>query len=73
MIDDYTPSKPLPVNRFKIDSKKIAVFRTLPPYSDKKDKEYCYMPTTSLIERSDNSRLNSSFKVSDGARFDEGF
>lgn len=63
MIDDYTPSKPLPANRFKIDSKKIAVFRTLPPYSDKKDKEYCYMPTTSLIERSDKSRLNSAFKV----------
>lgn len=73
MIDDYTPSKPLPANRFKIDSKKIAVFRTLPPYSDKKDKEYCYMPTTSLIERSDNSRLNSSFKVSEGASFDEVF
>lgn len=63
MVDEFTPSKPLPINRFKIDSKKITIFRTLPPYSDKKDKEYCYMPTTSLIERSDNSRLNSAFKT----------
>jgi len=73
MIDNYTPSKPLPSNRFRIDSKKVAVFRTLPPYSDKKDKEYCYMPTTSLIETSDKSRLNSSFKVWEKASFDEVF
>lgn len=65
MIDEFTPSKPLPTNRFSIDSTKIAVARTLPPYSDKKDKEYCYMPTTSLIERSDTSRFNKSFKVID--------
>lgn len=65
MIDEFTPSKPLPTNRFTIDSKKVAVFRTLPPYSDKKDKEYCYMPTTSLIERSDTSRFNKTFEVID--------
>lgn len=63
MINECTPSKPLPTNRFKIDSKKVAVFRTLPPYSDKKDKEICYMPTTSLIERSDNTSLNDVFKA----------
>lgn len=73
MIDKYTPAKPLPSNRFRVESKKVAVFRTLPPYSDKKDKEYCYMPTTSLIERSDNTRLNSAFKVWEGASFDEVF
>jgi hypothetical protein len=63
MIDEFTAAKPLPISRFIIDSKKIVTFRTLPPYSDKKDKEYCYMPTTALVERSDNSRNNSAFKV----------
>lgn len=67
MIDAYTPSKPLPMASFEIESKKVAIFRTLPPYSDKKDKEYCFMPTTSLIERSDNSRFNNAFKISNTA------
>ena len=71
MIDEFTASKPLPYSAFRIKSKKIAVFRTLPPYSDKKDKELCYMPTTALIEKRDNTRLNNTFKISKDFEIDE--
>lgn len=62
-LDPFTPAKPLPIKSFSIDSKKVAFHRALPPYSEKSDKEACYMPTTALIERSDTSRNNSNFKV----------
>lgn len=63
IIDEFTPSKPIPIKSFNVDTKKIAIYRVLPPYSDKKNKELCFMPTTALVERSDNSRNNSAFKV----------
>lgn len=61
MLDKYTPSKPLPCSSWDIDSKKVAFYRALPPYYDKKDTVPCYMPTKSLIEREDKSRTNKSF------------
>lgn len=63
MIDEFTAAKPLQIKGFDVNSTKVAVFRGLPSYSDKKDKELCFMPTTALVERSDNSRKNSAFKV----------
>lgn len=63
MIDEFTAAKPFPIKGFSVNTKKVAIFRALPPYSDKKDKELCFMPTTALVERSDNSRKNSAFKV----------
>ncbi len=62
MIDEFTPSKPLSCALNKIDSKKVTFYRTLPPYYDKRDQEACYMPTSSLVERSDNSR-NGNFEA----------
>lgn len=63
MLDEFTPSKPLSVSNNNINSKKIAYYRTLPPYSDKKGQVPCYMPTMSLLEKSDNTRNNPNFKV----------
>ncbi|MDQ1339792.1 MAG: hypothetical protein QG567_946 [Campylobacterota bacterium] len=65
MVDEFTPSRPLSFKNYDIDSKKVAYYRTLPPYYDKKNQELCYMPTSSLVERSDNSKKNSAFKVAD--------
>lgn len=63
MLDEFTPSKPLSVSKHTILSKKIAYYRTVPPYSEKKNQVPCYMPTMSLVEKSDNSRNNPNFKV----------
>ena len=63
MLNKYTPSKPLSCRKWEIDSKKIAFYRSLPPYYLKEGLEPCYMPTRSLIEREDKSRLNPNFKA----------
>lgn len=54
-LNDSTPSKPLPVDSFNIDSKKVAFYRKTPPYWLEENLVACYMPTTSLYEIKDNS------------------
>ena len=61
MLNDTTPSKPLPCNRFDVKSKKIALYRPIPPYYKKDGIQPCYMPTRSLIERTDNTFDNPDF------------
>jgi hypothetical protein len=63
MLNETTPAKPLPINNWNIKSKKITYYRALPPYYEKKDLEACYMPTRALIETTDESYKNKSFKV----------
>ena len=62
-ITDSTPSKPLPINKFKVKSKKIAMYRDRPPYWLNKDIKPCYMPTTALYELEDKSYLNKNLSV----------
>lgn len=69
MLDEYTVSKPLAYSKWDIDSKKVAYYRELPPYNEKKEQVMCYMPTTALIELSDNSRKNKNFKVVNDKKF----
>ena len=52
MLTLNNPSKPLPVSSFpKASTGKIALYRPRPPYYLKTDKAPCYMPTSSLYER----------------------
>jgi len=53
MLDEFTPSKPLPTKSFNVKTKKVAFMRRKPPYWLKEDLEPCYMPTTALYELSD--------------------
>lgn len=62
MLDEFTPVKPLPVNNWKVKTKKVAFYRTLPPYYIKKDIEACYMPTRALIEIQDRSYFDKNFE-----------
>lgn len=62
MLNPTTPSKPLPINDFKVESKKIAFSRRSAPYWLDEDIEACYMPTTSLYESVDNS-IKKDFNV----------
>ena len=55
MLNETTPSKPLPVSDFDVKSKKIAYFKRIAPYWGKEGKEACYMPTTALIEVDDTT------------------
>jgi len=61
MLNETTPSKPLPCKYWKVKSKKVAFYRALPPYYEKKDIEPCYMPTRALIEMKDKSFENPNF------------
>jgi len=63
MLDGNTPSKPLPCAVFKSTSKKIAFYRTRPPYWSNHDLAQCYMPTVSLYEASDESWHNEGLSV----------
>lgn|GEM_PF-1345493 len=71
-LNECTPSKPLPVKEFNVDSKKIAYFRKKPPYWETKDLEACYMPTTALYELYDYSALNKRFSVVDHSSYKSG-
>jgi len=73
MIDEFTVSKPLSFSKNDIESKKVAYYRELPPYSDKKNQVMCYMPTTALIEMSDNSRKNKNLTVVNDKKFKDGY
>ncbi len=64
MLDEHTPSKPLPVKDFDVKTKKIAQMRKMPPYWLQEDLEPCYMPTTALFEISDNSESKDTFTYS---------
>ena len=61
MLDESTPSKPLPTSDFSVKTKKIAQMRRMPPYWLQEDLEPCYMPTTALYEMSDNSMSRKDF------------
>jgi CRISPR type IV-associated protein Csf3 len=63
MLDENTPSKPLPLSGFKCDSKKVAFYRTRPPYWSNHDLAQCYMPTVSLYEAHDESGGNKKLSV----------
>jgi len=64
MLNKTTPSKPLPIKDFKVDSKKISQMRTMPPYWLEENLEPCYMPTTALYEEIDNSSKFGGFEFS---------
>ena len=61
MLNNSTPSKPLPCDDWEVKSRKTAFYRPLPPYYDKKDIVPCFMPTKSLIERKDKTINNNNF------------
>jgi hypothetical protein len=63
MLNKTTASKPLPLDSFSVESKKIAFYRRTPPYWLKHGKVACYMPTSSLYEVNDNTNSNE-YKVS---------
>jgi len=71
-LNDSTPSKPLPVKEFDVDTKKIAYFRKKPPYWETRDLEACYMPTTALYELKDNSAANKKFTCSKHTSYKSG-
>jgi len=54
-LTDTTPSKPLPCCDFDVKTKKVAFYRTCPPYWANYGLVPCYMPSTSLIESVDNT------------------
>ncbi len=60
-LDEYTPSRPLPVASFDVKTKKIAYYRPVAPYHLKKGNVACYMPTTALIEMLDNTLRDPIF------------
>jgi len=64
ILNDSTPSKPLPVKDFDVKTKKIAQMRRMPPYWLEEDLEPCYMPTTALYETEDNSSQVKDFSYS---------
>lgn len=68
-LDGNTPSKPLPCAAFKSSSKKIAFYRTRPPYWSNYDLARCYMPTTSLYEVSDESCDNDGLSVDQSQKY----
>ncbi|WP_152184402.1 hypothetical protein [Sulfurimonas indica] len=72
ILNKTTPAKPVPVDSFAVDSKKIAFHRAIPPYWSNKDLVACYMPSTALIEYTDNSSKNKKFKVLDDLSFESG-
>lgn len=61
MLNDSTPSKPLPTSDFSVKTKKIAHMRRMPPYWLQEYLEPCYMPTTALYEMSDNTMSRNDF------------
>lgn len=64
MLNKTTPSKPLPCDRFNVQSHKIAFYRDRPPYWSNKDIVACYMPTLFLKESDDRSMDTKGFKSS---------
>ena len=62
-LDENTPSKPLPCDKFTINSKKVAFFRAYPPYYSKKEQKPCYMPTTALVEKRDGTGDSDIYKA----------
>lgn len=64
LIDSNTAAKPLPINDFKVNSKKITFFRKSAPYWLNDDFEKCYMPSLYLMETSDTSAATDEFEVS---------
>ena len=69
MIDETTPSKPLPCDRFDVNTKKVALYRTIPPYYEKEGIVPCYMPTRSLIEKKDETYKNNNFMALKNFKF----
>lgn len=69
MLNATTPSKPLPVVDFDVNTKKIAYFRRVAPYWLDEGKEACYMPTTALYEVEDTSAQESKYVVADDLKY----
>lgn len=63
MLNETTPSKPLPVIDFEVLSKKIINFKRSAPYWGISGLEACYVPTSSLFERKDQTANIGSFKL----------
>jgi len=61
MLNETTASKPLPIKDFEVKSKKVAQMRPMPPYWLEEGSVPCYMPTTSLVEKKDESFTNENF------------
>ena len=65
LLDENTPSKPLPLD-FNLSCNRVAYWNRKPPYWDKTKLEPCYMPNNSLIEK-----LNSPQKQEDYSKYKE--
>lgn len=63
LLNESTPAKPLPLETFKLNSKKVSFYRTRPPYWANYALERCYMPTMSLIETIDTTGQKKQFSV----------
>ena len=56
LLNDYTPAKPLTME-WNLKNDRIAVFSAVPPYWLKANRQLCYMPHTSLVEKLDESEV----------------
>lgn len=65
ILNSSTPSKPLPIKDFQVDTVKVAQMRRMPPYWLEEDLEPCYMPTSSLYENTDCSAKIKEFNYID--------
>jgi len=61
ILNSTTPSKPLPIKDFKVNTVKVSQMRRMSPYWLDEDLEPCYMPTTSLYENTDCSKKIKEF------------
>ena len=66
-LNQYTPSKPLPLRNWKkeVITDRIAYFRPQPPYWLKTGIEPCCMPHTNLIETADKRKAKGNVFLSD--------
>jgi len=73
-LNKTTPSKPLVYASFidEIKTLKVSYYRSLPPYSEKKDLKLSLMPTTALYELEDNTwEQKDNYSVVDTDKYEK--
>lgn len=63
MLNNSTPSKPLAVDSFSVNTKKVALFRATAPYWLEENKVPCYMPSLLLQESEDKTVSTKGYLV----------
>lgn len=61
ILNDSTPSKPLPLD-FELPCNKVAYWNRKPPYWDKTRLEPCYMPNNALIEQLNEPQKHQNYE-----------